>query len=147
MRLIDIPPVWLVAFIAAGWAQARWVPIPFPQPLGRDIGALAVLVGLLVTIAAVLQFRRHRTSIVPHETASALITDGIFRKSRNPIYLADVLFLAGFSLWMGSLLGLALVPVLVAVLSRRFIAGEEARLHAAFGPRYEAYARDTRRWL
>jgi protein-S-isoprenylcysteine O-methyltransferase Ste14 len=147
MRFVDIPPVWLAAFIAAAWAQARWAPTPFPQPLGRDIGALAILIGLLLTIAAAVQFRRHRTSILPREVPRGLITKGIYRKSRNPIYLADVLFLAGFSLWVGSVLGLVLVPALVSVLSRRFIEGEERRLRDAFGKVYEEYASQTRRWL
>lgn len=147
MRTVDLPPVWLVAFLALTWAQARFFPTPFPQPLGRDIGALAVVVGILVTIAAALQFRRHRTSVIPHQTPSALITTGVYGRSRNPIYLADVLFLTGFALWTGALLGLALVPVLVAVLTRRFIEPEERRLASTFGQAYTDYAAATRRWL
>jgi protein-S-isoprenylcysteine O-methyltransferase Ste14 len=147
MRLVDIPPVWLVAFIAAAWVQVRWAPTPFPQPLGHDVGALAILIGLLLMIAAAMQFRRHRTTIIPHEKPRELITAGVYRKSRNPIYLADVLFLAGFSLWIGSVLGLMLVPALVIVLRRRFIEPEEGRLRDLFGAAYEEYARQTRRWL
>lgn len=147
MKLLDIPPVWLVSFLALAWAQARFAPTSFPQPLGRDIGAFAILCGLLITVAAVVQFRRHRTTMIPRRDASALITGGIYGKSRNPIYLADVLFLAGYALWTGSVLGLALVPVLVRVLTRRFIEGEEAHLRDVFGDAFDAYAARTRRWL
>lgn len=147
MQRIDLPPVWLVAFLALAWLQVRVLPTPFPQPLGHDIGAFAVLCALFLLGAAAMQFRRHRTPIHPRGDASALLTTGIFGKSRNPIYLALVLILAGASLWLGSLLGLLLVPVLVRVLTRRFIIDEEERLRATFGKSYEDYAEETRRWL
>lgn len=85
--------------------------------------------------------------MIPRQTPSALITTGIFRLSRNPIYLADLLILAGFSLIWGKPLGLVLVPVLAWILFARFIQGEEARLRAMFGAEFEAYAARTRRWL
>lgn len=147
MKWIDMPPVWLIGFLALAWAQARYLPTPFPRTMGHDIGALAILAGLVLMVLAVREFRRHKTTVVPRREPEALITSGIFAKSRNPIYLADVLLLAGFSLWWGSVFGLALVPLLIVVLRRRFILGEEARLAAAFGPAYETYAENTRRWL
>ena len=147
MKALDAPPVWLIAFVVVAWLQVGLAPLPFPQPLGRDIGAFAVLAGLFFVVAAVMQMRRHRTTVLPHAAASELVTTGIFGKSRNPIYVGLVLILAGASLWIGSLLGLILVPVFVGVLTRRFIVDEEARLKAAFGADYEAYAESTRRWL
>ena len=147
MKRIDLPPVWLVVFLVIAWVQVRLAPTPFPQPLGHDIGAFAVLCGLFLIVTATIQFRRHRTTIAPRGDASKLITTGIFGKSRNPIYLAFVLILAGASLWLGSVLGLVLVPVLVVVLTRRFIVGEEVRLRGAFGETYDRYAEETRRWL
>ena len=147
MKRIDLPPVWLVAFLVIAWAQVRVAPTPFPQPLGHDIGAFAVLCGLILIVTATMRFRRHRTTIAPRGDASELITTGIFGTSRNPIYLAFVLILAGASLWLGSVLGLLLVPLLVVVLTRRFIVGEEARLRATFGETYDRYAEETRRWL
>ena len=147
MKWIDLPPIWLLAFLVVSWAQAQFAPTPFPDTLGDDIGALAILCGAFVLVAAALQFRRHDTTVMPRGEPEALITSGIYGKSRNPIYLADVLFLAGFSLWWGSVLGLVLVPVFMALLKRRFIEGEEARLSAAFGQAYEEYRKETRRWL
>lgn len=147
MKRIDLPVAWLAAFLVLAWAQARFAPTPFPQPLGHDIGAFAILCAVLLLIAASVQFRRHRTTILPDGHASELITTGVFGKSRNPIYLAFVLVLAGASLWLGSILGLLLVPVLAAVLKRRFILPEEERLRATFGEAYERYAEETRRWL
>lgn len=147
MKALDAPLVWLIAFVAAAWAQVRLVSLPFPQPLGRDIGAFAVLAGVFFVVATVVQMRRHGTPVLQHATATELMTTGIFGKSRNPIYVGLVLILAGVSLWIGSVLGVILVPVFMGVLTRRFIEGEEARLKAAFGDAYEAYAASTRRWL
>ena len=88
-----------------------------------------------------------RTTIIPREAPAALITGGIFRFSRNPIYLGDVLILAGVALIFGSVPGLILVPCLAWLLQERFIKGEEARLAEAFGSEFEAYMRATRRWI
>ena len=147
MKALDAPLVWLIAFAAAAWAQVALLPLPFPQTLGRDVGAFAILAGLFFVVAAVLRMRRHRTTVLPRATASELVTTGVFGKSRNPIYLGMVLILAGVSLWLGSVLGLVLVPVFVAVLTRRFIEEEEAHLRTAFGRDFDAYAEKTRRWL
>ena len=98
-------------------------------------------------VAAVLSFRMARTTIIPRQDPSALITTGIYRWSRNPIYLADVLFLLGVALILGRFLGLVLVPLYIYLLDRRFIRGEEARLRAAFGPKFTDYAASTRRWI
>ena len=67
--------------------------------------------------------------------------------TRNPIYVAMALMLAGWALWSGSVLGLVLVPLFQRIITRRFILGEEQRLRAAFGQRAEAYIARTRRWL
>ncbi len=147
MRWIDVPPVWLGAFLALAWVQARSLPTRFPHVLGDDVGALTVVLGVVLLVAAARQLRRHKTTIVPHRTASALVTNGVYARSRNPIYLGDVFFLVGFSLWWGSALGLLLVPVFVLVMNRRFIVPEEARLRMSFGPAFDAYAERTRRWL
>lgn len=83
---------------------------------------------------------------MPRETPAALIRRGVYRVSRNPIYLADALFLAAAALWWDAA-SLLLVPLFIGVITRRFIRGEEAALRAAFGPAFDAYAAQTRRWL
>jgi protein-S-isoprenylcysteine O-methyltransferase Ste14 len=149
MKALDAPPVWLIAFVLLTWLQTRLLPLPLPfaRELGHDIGALLFLAGLFFAIAAVIQLRRHGTTTLPHRSPSSLVTAGVFGKSRNPIYLGFVLILAGVSLWLGSVVGVILVPVLVVVLGRRFIEGEEARLRRAFGDAFDEYAGRTRRWL
>lgn len=105
------------------------------------------MVAAWITIAALAAFRRAKTTVIPHQTPSALMTDGIFGFSRNPIYLADVLILLGISLIWGSALGLVLTPVLAMVLDRRFIQPEEARLADKFGAEFEEYCARVRKWL
>lgn len=143
MKWIDLPPAWLLASLAVAW-NWRW-----PSEWGGMAlaGILCLAVAAVLTVSAVLEFLRARTTIIPREAPAALITGGVFRFSRNPIYLADVLILAGVSLIIGSLPGLVLVPILTWLLQARFIRGEEARLADAFGAEFDVYRRATRRWI
>lgn len=143
MKWFDLPPVWtLVALVIAYNA-------PFPDIIAPTVAfgsILLVLAGALFA-AALLEFSRARTTVVPRQNPSALITSGIFRLSRNPIYLADLLVLAGLSLIWGKFLGLLLVPALGWWLQRRFILPEEVTLKARFPEDFAAYSRNTRRWI
>lgn len=141
--LLDWPQVWFLAGLALMWLSARlWALQNMPQ-VG---GALALAGGGLMLVAAV-QMWAARTTVNPRGQPRALVTGGVFRISRNPIYLGDALVLLGATLALGAPLGLAVLAGFVAVISARFIAPEEARLAAAFGPAYRAWADRTRRWL
>ncbi|MDD9978832.1 MAG: isoprenylcysteine carboxylmethyltransferase family protein, partial [Boseongicola sp.] len=105
------------------------------------------LAAAFLFLAASMEFLRSKTSIIPRQTPSAMINGGIFRISRNPIYLADVLILAGVTFWTGSIIGFGLVPVLVWVLTQRFIVGEEAALRETFAEEFDEYSKNVRRWL
>ena len=144
MRMtLDYPPVWLAGFVAAAWGIGRvWPMTGLPV-----MGWLLVGAGLMLVAAAAAQFARARTTIVPHETPSALVTGGVYRLSRNPIYLADALILTGLCLVWGAWPALLLVPVFVAVITARFIRPEEDRIRAAFGPEFGHWAARVRRWI
>ena len=143
MKWIDMPPVWLIACLAL----AYWVRLPPALPPLYMTGVVVLGFAALIFLAALLEFWRAGTTIIPRESPDALIDRGMFRYSRNPIYLADVFVLTGFSLIWGSTMGLLLIPVLVVLLKRRFILGEEARLSDAFGDEYAEYRSRTRRWF
>lgn len=143
--LIDTPPVWLALCLALSWALGRIAPMPLP--FAGAAGWVLLALGLLFFAGALAEFARARTTVVPRREPSALITTGVFRLSRNPIYLGDALILAGLSLLWDAPLALLLVPAFMALVARRFIAGEEARLKAAFGADYDRWAARTRRWL
>lgn len=141
-KTLDYPPVWLAAFVllsiytGPGWGH-----------VATTLGWTLIASGLVLTLAAAAEFRKHRTTIVPHQTPESLVTTGVYAQSRNPIYLADMLILAGVAIWTGSIPGILSLPVLFLVLERRFILPEEARMAEKFGEEFEAYTRATRRWF
>ena len=140
---LDYPPLWLAGFAAAAWVLGRIAPMPVPGWLGWTL----VILGLVLMAAAAMQMLARKTTLDPHGAPSALVTGGVFRLSRNPIYLADLLILAGLCLLWNAPLGLVLVPALGAVLTRRFILPEETRLKARFPDAFAAWSARTRRWI
>jgi len=147
MKWIDLPPVWLAAFVALGWAQARYLPVFSFGRWGDWIGAALVLGGLGLMLAAAVEMRRHRTTIIPHQMPDAMVSSGIFGITRNPIYLGDALVLAGLGLRWDSILAILSLPVFVRLVTKRFIEGEEARLRQRFGPAFDDYSGRVRRWI
>jgi protein-S-isoprenylcysteine O-methyltransferase Ste14 len=146
LRQWESPPTWLLLMITLAALQARYLPMIDAGQPGRIAGTVLIVGGLFIFTAALLQFRRHRTTVMPRETPVAMIDSGIYRLSRNPIYLADTLFLAGAALWWDAA-SLLLVPLFVMIITRRFILGEEAVLRAVFGAAFDRYTAQTRRWL
>ena len=149
MKWVDIPPVWLLGALALAWWQPRVLSmgLSFGGSWKAWVGAGLVLAGLGLMAMAFVAFRQHRTSVVPHQVPKALITTGIFARTRNPIYLGDVLILAGCILRWDAVLSVILVPIFVQLLVRRFILDEEARLQSKFPEEAQAYWVLTRRWL
>lgn len=149
MRRIDLPPVWLVGFAALAWVQARVLPmgLSLNGAVTDLLSGILVGGGIILAIMAVVEFRRHRTTVLPHETPSAMVQSGIYKRSRNPIYLGDVLILAGLILRFDAVLSLVLLPIFVWLLERRFIIPEEDRLRRTFRADFARYERKTRRWI
>ncbi|WP_171231280.1 isoprenylcysteine carboxylmethyltransferase family protein [Ruegeria sp. HKCCA4812] len=149
MRWMDVPPVWLIAFAAFAWLQARYLKLGLSLEGGLTDLLSGVLIGggILMAVLAVVEFRRHKTTVIPHETPSSMVQSGIYKRSRNPIYVGDVLILAGLVLRFDAVLSLVLVPVFVWVLERRFILPEEDRLRRTFRADFARYERKTRRWI
>lgn len=148
-RWLDIPPLWLLAFLVLARIQARHYPAGLGfGPVWADLlGGLLVGGGFLLAAMAVAGMRRRHTTFMPHEEPARLVTGGVFRRSRNPIYLGDVLILTGFILYWDAVLSLVLIPVFVWILETRFIQREEAALRRKFLAEYAKYAQQTRRWI
>ncbi|MBK5945860.1 hypothetical protein CCR83_05190 [Rhodobacter veldkampii DSM 11550] len=144
-HFIDLPPVWMMLFAALGWVVSRLWPIAVPG--GAAIGGALVVAGLAVMGVAALQMIACKTTFIPHCAPGALVTNGAFRLSRNPIYVGDVLVLTGILIGADALIALPLVLAFMALITHRFIKPEEARIAAAFGDQWAAYAARTRRWL
>jgi len=144
-KMIDIPPIWLAACLGLAWAIGPFG--PEPNIISAGLEGVLVFIALVLIGLAALRMRQARTTIIPHLAPNALVTTGVFSISRNPIYLADVLILAGLSLRWGTYVGLLLVPVFMILIHRRFILVEEARLQRHFGTAFDEYMENTGRWL
>ena len=149
MRRFDLPPIWLLAHGLLAWPVARLDPwgLSFGGPWAEFAAGLLMGGGLLLIFVAVMQMRRHRTAVMPRREASVLLATGVFRRSRNPIYLGMALILLGWILRLDAPLAMPLLPVFVWIIERRFILGEEAALARRFPRDWERYRQATRRWL
>jgi protein-S-isoprenylcysteine O-methyltransferase Ste14 len=149
LRWIDMPPVWLALALGAAWRLGQWR--PFNLSFGGNWvglpGGLLVGAGLVLMLLAVVEMRKQRTTLIPHQEADRLVQTGIFKRTRNPIYLGDTLVLAGLILYWDVPLALPLVPVFVWIIERRFILPEEKRLRRKFRQDFFRYTEKTRRWI
>jgi protein-S-isoprenylcysteine O-methyltransferase Ste14 len=146
-----IPPPAIALLVAlAMWSIALVAPRFALSPMVRIVAALAIaLAGIAISTAGAATFRRAKTTLNPitPEAASVLVTHGIFRLTRNPMYVGLGLVLIAWALFLASAFAF-LGPVLFVLYIDRFqIAPEERALTALFGPSYAAYRRDVRRWL
>lgn len=144
------PPLLYVAGIAAGWALDRWRPLPIAD--GWSLGRAAVAVVCFaafaaLSVAAFALFRRNRTSIIPNRPATALVTEGPYRFTRNPMYVSLAALYVGVTMALNSWWPLALLPIVVLAVDRMVIAREERYLADAFPSEYKAYRARVRRWI
>lgn len=148
-----IPPP-LIDAVCAGvmWVLVR----AFPQAQWSDgsvwvTGAALTLAALGggVALAGVLAFRRARTTVNPlaPQRASALVTGGIYRVTRNPMYLGMLIVLAGWAVWLGNAAAWLGLPLSVALLTVLQIRPEERILAERFGEDFKRYAARVRRWI
>ncbi|GAB4578415.1 MAG: isoprenylcysteine carboxylmethyltransferase family protein [Anaerolineales bacterium] len=133
-------PLLAIVHIGIALVLGNLLPLPIPAPgvvqwLGLGLTALGFLLGVL----AMIEFRRSR--------AGGLITTGIYRRTRNPVYLGFVLMLIGFPLSAGSYWGLVLVWPLVVLMNNLVIKREENHLENKFKKQYTDYHSKVRRWL
>ena len=145
------PPFVYAAGVLAGWALDRWVhrlPIVGCCAGAREaVGAAFVLAWLALFLSAAIAFRRARTTLIPNRAASAIVTTGPYRFTRNPMYVSLVALYVGVSAMLDSGWALVLLPLVVIAIDRRVIAREERYLASAFPAEYGAYAARVRRWI
>jgi len=142
------PPLVMLLCGAVGYALAGACPWP-ALPVPGWVAALVALTGLVLNLLPKLAFRRARTTVNPLRPAAAtsLVTGGIYRHTRNPMYLGQALVLLGGMLWLGSAGALLVVPLFVGWITRFQILPEERVLADLFGAEYAAFRRGVRRWL
>lgn len=148
VRWLDMPPVWLVAMLALAYGLDRLAPgLGFGLVWTGWLGNLLIALGCGLLALAAWELMRAHTTIIPHEEPAALVRTGIYRWTRNPIYLGDAMILTGLVLRWDVLPALALVPIFTSIITKRFILWEEAALAARFGDAFHDWSRQVRRWI
>lgn len=143
-----IPPLIYLAGLVAGILLSLWLPTKWlPEWLAASLGVLLVLTGAGFTAPAVVNFRRSGTPIRPWETPTALVLDGPYKITRNPMYLGLALVYLGIAIAAQSLWAIIFLPVVLVIIQRAAIEKEEAFLAQRFGADYERYRKSVRRWL
>lgn len=143
-----LPPLLVLLLLVLMAIADRWLPGPEPVPRAmRVTGLLPVLIGLALTAAARLQFARARTEIHTFREPGSLVADGVFRLSRNPMYLGFALILFGAAWTCGSLAALVLAAAFVVITDRWYIPHEERGMARRFGEAYAVYRARVRRWI
>ncbi|ETW93546.1 methyltransferase family protein [Candidatus Entotheonella palauensis] len=127
----------------------KWLPAAplLPAPWHWIIGGLLFLAGTRCTGLDAQLFRKAGTNLVPFSESTTLVTHGLYRYTRNPMYLGLVIALAGIAFMLNERWPWLVLPVFAAVIQWRFIRFEERLMETTFGDDYLAYQRRVRRWL
>jgi protein-S-isoprenylcysteine O-methyltransferase Ste14 len=150
-NIIPWPPIIYAgcALVALGLNYVH--PLAWPTDHWKLVlmltGLVLLVVAVTIEVSAVRAFRRHKTTIQPHRGASALITDGPFGFSRNPIYLGNTFLVFGAGLLFGIAWLLPAAFIGAALTQKLAIEREERHLAAGFGKAWEEYVAATPRWL
>jgi protein-S-isoprenylcysteine O-methyltransferase Ste14 len=150
MKPIIPPPLIGLALIGAMYLGARHIGVaPFDFPGRAAFAALLAAAGLFIDAVSVAAFIRARTTINPLAPAKAekLVASGLFKMSRNPMYLGMLLMLVGAFVYFGEGLNALLLGLFVVLINEFQIKPEERALEEKFGDDYRAYKKRVRRWL
>ena len=142
------PPLIYLTGLVLGYGLGVFFPIAFlPFVPALILGVIVLLVGLLIASSAIRTFRRHRTTTLPTRPAVALVQDGPFRFTRNPMYVSLGISYAGLALMVDSLWSLLLLIPVVLAINYYVIVREEKYLTREFGDEYRSYRAKVRRWI
>ena len=142
------PPAVFILALGISWLLQTFVPLPF---LAHDtalwVGLALVAAGLVLALMSVATMIRGHGTVNTHAPSDALVVTGVYRISRNPMYVSNALMYTGFAIAMGVPWGLILLPFLLIFTQVVVIAREEKYLESAFGQQYTDYKTRVRRWL
>jgi len=144
------PPLITLIFVIDMWILDWLIPVGhFELAAKGSVSLTFLIIGLVLPAAGVLSFRRHQTTVLPMkpEKTTALVTTGIYRLTRNPMYLGMLFILVAWGIWLGHIASLLMLPLFVWYLNRFQIKPEERALQAKFGNDFTQFCREVRRWL
>jgi len=150
MKLKLPPVVVLLVFAGLMYVLARFLPFGDFNFFGRHYLMMVLLaMAMVIGVFAVLQFLRSKTTIDPTSPnkTSKLVTKGVFKFSRNPMYLAMLLLLLAWGIWLGNAFNTLLAAGFVSYMNHYQILPEEEALNILFGKEYQQYCFKVRRWF
>jgi protein-S-isoprenylcysteine O-methyltransferase Ste14 len=148
--IFPFPPVMVAAIVAAGWAMNQLVPLTVVEPVPIAVrigGGLIGACAFVIASAAFFELYWAKTTFRPGHTANALVYLGVFKYSRNPIYLSFALFALGLGIATANPWMVLTAPIVLLYLQERVVKREETYLTARFGADYLAYKAKVRRWI
>jgi protein-S-isoprenylcysteine O-methyltransferase Ste14 len=148
---LRLPPLGLALLLAvAMWFVAMQLPsLAISVPWHHLLATTISCVGVIFLMAGGYAFHKAKTTVSPTKptATSSIVTSGVYRRSRNPMYVGALLALAGWAVFLSNALPFFFLPAFVMYMNRFQISPEERVLSAKFGAEYETYKRAVRRWL
>ena len=142
------PPLIYVLGLLAGWWLERAHPLPsLPKNISLGAGIVLIVAGLAVARAGARAVWKANSSIIPIRPTTAIVSDGPYALTRNPMYLGMVFIYIGVAFLMHSAWALILLPLVIVAMNWLVIAKEEKYLAGKFGESYLAYKNRVRRWI
>lgn len=148
VKRVIYPPVWLLLGLIGIFALNESYPlVRFTSLTWQIAGGVLIVAGMLLLVSANGLFVRAGTDVIPFKDVSSLVTSGVYRFSRNPMYLGMVLVLLGCAVTVGAASALPIPLLFAIIVELRFIRPEERMLQGLFPAEYPAYCARVRRWL
>ena len=142
------PPLIYAGALALGLVANKLYPMAFlPRAVSRVLGLPLIFGGLAIGLLGFREMRRAETNVDPYKPATAIVTEGPYRFTRNPLYVGMTLVYSGITALFNALPAAMLLPLALAVMRRGVIEREERYLERKFGDEYLAYKARVRRWL
>ena len=147
-NVIAPPPLIFLSGLLIGGLITWFFPSEFlPKSLAVVLGIALAVVGLTIIVTTILQMRRAKTNVEPWKPTTAILDDGLYGISRNPIYLAMVLIYLGVTFLFNSIWFLPFLPLVLLIVYWGVILREEKYLEEKFGEEYLNYKNRVRRWI
>ena len=147
-NVIAFPPLIYAVPMAVGILLHALFPMNLlPPVLANVLGGLSFILAVILAVLASRTMRQAGTNVNPSQPTTAIVSDGPFRFTRNPLYLSLTLLYSSISLLANALLPMLMLPIVLIIIERGVIAREERYLEDKFGEEYTHYKARVRRWI